>query len=232
MYKEIEKEIRDKGYEMVLQEYHDRLRQLFKEMLEYKHKQYDDDNTFEELMDMIDTSYYYYHDSLQETLDYLHNDRIYLDNDMEQVKKITEVDRIIKLKELYNIMMDESDNYKKHAYDYREYVLKDGETYDDIYRQLKDKFKVLFYEMLDYVGACYDKTRDDYEYLEAMVVNNYPFYGDKLRLLDSMAWSPDVTYIDILNSMESIYESMTKNYKKREELLREYRNEWNIDWSE
>ncbi len=47
-----------------------------------------------------------------------------------------------------------------------------------------------------------------------------------------MSWTPDITYIDILNSMENIYDSMAENYRNRDDLLKEYLEEQNFEWPE
>lgn len=210
--------IKDKGYKEIENEYIHKFLSLFKQMLAYKKINYNDNWTFQEFVDQIDTHYHYYHDELRETFF----------DDLET----SEIQRIMRFDALYNLLMEEENDYKKYAYYYNVYELKTGETYKDLYNKQKEKFVELFKEMLDYVDCDYNKENDNFDYLKSMVIDFYPFYMDKLIHLDVMMFSPSATYIQLLNSMERIYNSLSKNYKNREKLLEEYEVSQEFDWIE
>lgn len=233
-YQKINKEIKTEGYETVENKYKSKLIQLFKEMLEYKNKNYSNDWTFTMWLDHIDTHYHYYHDELQDTLYKVVYQEAYISSDFndddEDSIEISDIDKIMQLEDLYNILIEKNNDYKKHANDYREYILKDKETYADLYNKQKEKLIELFKEMLDDINYNYDKSNNDFDYLKSIIIEEYPFYTDMLIHLDVIIYNSNETYISLLNSMENIYNSLAKNYKNREKLLEEYKIEQEIEW--
>lgn len=233
-YQKINKEIKTEGYETVENKYKSKLIQLFKEMLEYKNKNYSNDWTFTMWLNHIDTHYHYYHDELQDTLYKVVYQEAYIGSDFndddEDSIEISDIDKIMQLEDLYNILIEKNNDYKKHANDYREYILKDKETYADLYNKQKEKLIELFKEMLDDINYNYDKSNNDFDYLKSIIIEEYPFYTDMLIHLDVIIYNSNETYISLLNSMENIYNSLAKNYKNREKLLEEYKIEQEIEW--
>lgn len=225
-YQKIEDEIKEKGYQAVEKEHINQLISLFKEMLQYKNKEYQENWNFREWIDSMDTHYHYYHDELKQTLNVVLFGSYELD-DFNDLIEVTEVEKMIQLKSLYYILTEKENDYRKFADYYKEFDLQNGETYQDLYHDYQEKMLSLFEEMLDYAKAEYDKTRKDFNYLKIMVTDYYPFYSDTLLHLDVMISDPRVTYIELLNSMSDIYDSLSKNYKNREQRLKDYQEE---DW--
>lgn len=231
-YKKIAKSIKDTGYEKVKEKCINNLIKLFKEMLEYKTTSYNDNWNLEEWLDHIDTHYHFYHEEILDTLRMVFSSFKYLEFTDDVEIEINEIEKIIQLKKLYLTLTEKDNDYKNYATYYREYKLKEGETYKDIQKKIEKKFINLFKEMLNYIGAEYEQDTDDFEYLQTLVENEYPFYFDTLTHLSVLKWDPNVTYIVLLNSMEDIYECLSKNYKNREELMKKYQKEQDFEWPE
>jgi len=185
--------------------------ELFKEMLAFKKKEYNEKWTFEEWLDMIDTNYHFYHEEILKI----------------NLNEKQEIDNLIRL---YEILKEEGNDYTKYAYYYRDYILENGQTYEKLYQGLKQKFILLFKEMLNEVKEMYDQNICDFDDLKVKVIDQYPFYFDTLMHLDVMISNKDTTYIELLNSMENIYDKISKSYKNREELLKKYKEEQEIEW--
>lgn len=227
-YQKIESQIKKKGYQVIEKKYINKLILLFKEMLQYKNKEYQENCSFKEWVECIDTYYHYYHEELEQTLEEILFSSYEVDN-YDELISVTKVEKIIQLKSLYYTLTEKGNDYKKYADYYKEFELKDGKTYYDLYHEYQEKIISLFEEMLDYAEAFYDKKRKDFDYLKIIVTDYYPFYSDTLLHLGVMISNPKVTYIELLNSMSNIYDMLSKNYKKREQLLKDYQEEWAFD---
>lgn len=231
-YKKIEKSIKDTGYDKVKEACIDTLISLFQKMCDYKNLSYNDNWNFQEWLDYIDIHYHFYHEEILDTHLMVFSNFKYLKFTDDVEIEVNEVEKIIQLKKLVLILTEEENDYKKYANYYREYKLKEGETYKDIQEKIEEKFIDLFKEMLNYVGAEYDKDKNNFEYLQTLVEEQYPFYFDTLIHLNVLKWNPNITYIVLLNSMEDIYENFSKNYKNREKLMKIYQEEQEFEWPE
>lgn len=226
-YEKLEKEIQEKGYEKLKNEKIEKLIQLFKEMLKYKNKEYNENWNFREWIDNVDTYYHYYHELFMKTLEKINYGYISLDTEYYSYDSIEvdEVERIRDIISLYNCLADEEDGYKNYAYFYKDFELKEGQTYSDLYNLQTEKFVKLFKEMLDFQNVEYNKDDNYFEYLSNCVSEHYPYYRDILMHLDVMMWNPTETYITLLDSMEKIYDNLSKNYKNHEQNMKDYQKE-------
>lgn len=212
-------------------------------MLTYKNKAYDDNWSFEQWIDNIDTHYHFFNESLNTVLRiirfgyYFEDDYDYNYNEIE----VDDVEKIIALQDLYEELADENAGYKHLAYYYKEIELEEGQTYSDVYELEKKKMMELFKEMLEFVNVkCCDDSSNylkssaneeennksysyDLEDLASLVKQHYPYYNNILIHLSTLMWNPNVTYIVLIDSMEKIYESLSKSYKNREKDLQEYK---------
>lgn len=213
------KEIKEKGFEKVLEEREEKCRKLFKEMLEYKNKEYDKKWNIEELI--IKTSQYYnfYYDELREIEQAISGKLIEFDIE-EELFEISDIERIILIDENYNLIVDEG--YQKVAYMYRDFELKDGQTYDDLYDLEYQKLERLYKEMLEFLG---EKDLENEKNLEGRMLGKYPFYTLDIRKINS--YEP-CSIIERLNTMENIYEKLSKDYKNYEENMKKYEKFMNI----
>lgn len=240
-YNEIRNEIQKNGYKTEEKKQIDKLIKLFKEMLIYKNKSYDDNWSFDEWIDNIDTQYHFFNESL-DTVVRIIKFGYYIEDDYNYNEtEVSDVEKIIALQDLYKELIDEDEGYKKFAYYYNEIELKDGQTYSDVYELEKKKMVELFKEMLEFVNVkCCD---DSYNYLKSseneevnensyscdiddlmpLIKQYYPYYNNILNHLSALMWSTSVTYIVLIDSMEKIYESLSKSYKNREKDLQEYK---------
>ena len=228
-YEKVKNEIRDKGYEKVKNEKIQKLISVFKEMLDYKHKNYNDQWCFEEWIEVIDRYYHFYHENLESTLSQIQSNTLCRSIYMDYQVYITtdEAENIIALDDLYYILDPENGEYKDIAYFYEDIELEEGQTYEDLYNEKKEKFIELFKEMLDYRNVKHEEN--SFETLKALIRDNFPYYRDSLISLSVMMSNPTETYISLLNSMDSVYNYFAKTYKNHEENMKKYNEEMEND---
>lgn len=102
---------------------------------------------------------------------------------------------------------------------------KENQKYKEEYQLQKKRFIKLFQEMLDFISADYEKDREDFDYLQAEVTVNFPFYSNILIHLSVRMWSVDETYPELLEGMRNIYNKLAKDYKNYEQHMAEYNEE-------
>ena len=224
-YEYVKNEIQEKGYEKLKNQKIKKLISVFKEMMDYKHKSYNNKWSFEEWIDVIDKYYHFYHDTLVNTLNQIQTNTlcrsIYMDY---QVYINTDnVENLIALDDLYYELDSETGDYKDFADFYEDIELEDGQTYKDLYEERIEKFIELFKEMLNYINVQHED--DSFEGLRAKIRENFPYYNDSLISLNVMMSNPTETYISLLSSMNSIYNYFSKTYKNHEENMKKYEKE-------
>lgn len=224
-YEFIKNEIQKKGYEKLKNQKIKKLIFAFKEMLDYKNKSYDDKWSFEEWIEVIDKHYHFYHDTLERTLTQIQSNTlcrsIYMD--YQVYIKTDDVENLIALDDLYCELDPETGDYKDFADFYEDIELEEGQTYEDLYNEKKEKFIKLFKEMLDYINVKHEEN--SFETLKALIRDNFPYYRDNLISLSVMMSNPTETYISILSSMDRVYNYFAKTYKNHEENLKKYNEE-------
>ena len=224
-YEFIKNEIQKKGYEKLKNQKIKKLISAFKEMLDYKNKSYDDKWSFEEWIEVIDKHYHFYHDTLERTLTQIQSNTlcrsIYMD--YQVYIKTDDVENLIALDDLYCELDPETGDYKDFADFYEDIELEEGQTYEDLYNEKKEKFIKLFKEMLDYINVKHEEN--SFETLKALIRDNFPYYRDNLISLSVMMSNPTETYISLLSSMDRVYNYFAKTYKNHEENLKKYNEE-------
>lgn len=224
-YEFIKNEIQKKGYEKLKNQKIKKLISAFKEMLDYKNKSYDDKWSFEEWIEVIDKHYHFYHDTLERTLTQIQSNTlcrsIYMD--YQVYIKTDDVENLIALDDLYCELDPETGDYKDVADFYEDIELEEGQTYEDLYNEKKEKFIKLFKEMLDYINVKHEEN--SFETLKALIRDNFPYYRDNLISLSVMMSNPTETYISLLSSMDRVYNYFAKTYKNHEENLKKYNEE-------
>ena len=113
-YEKIKKEIQEKGYENLKNEKIQKLIPVFKEMLDFKHKNYNEKWSFKDWIEAMDKYYHFYHENFESTLSQIQRNilcrniymdyQVYIDTD--------EVENIIALDDLYDIIDKMSINKK------------------------------------------------------------------------------------------------------------------------
>lgn len=220
-YEEEKEKLKDKSIIDIRNEYKDKFITLFKEMLEYKKKTYSKDASFNDLLNKVYVSYYFFAEDLENIenaiekgyiQDDSYNEDYYINKDEDPV----EVSHYLSM--IYKNIKD-NDYYKSVAYFYHEFELKDGETYEDLYNQEKDKITNIFKEMLDYKNISYN-DKDTYNSLFNKVEETYPYLKDVLYGLYSSY--NDKGYITILDRMVNIEEALLRRYKNYDQEMIEY----------
>ena len=228
-YEKVKKEIREKGYEKVKNKKIQKLISVFKEMLDYKHKNYNNQWSFEEWIEVIDRYYHFYHENLESALSQIQSNAlcrsIYMD--YQVYIKTDEAENIIALDDLYYILNPENGEYKDVADFYEDIELEEGQTYEDLYNEKIEKFIGLFKEMLDYINVKHEEN--SFEVLKALIRDNFPYYSNNLISLSVMMSNPTETYISLLNNMNSVYNYFVKTYKNHEENMKKYNEEMEND---
>ena len=102
----------------------------------------------------------------------------------------------------------------------RDFELKEGQTYKDLYILKRKKLIELFKKMLEFVGENDFVNEDDYDKLKDKVIEKYPFYSSKLA--NNSHYVIERTWIEILSDLEDVYEELSSDYKNREENLKRY----------
>lgn len=87
------------------------------------------------------------------------------------------------------------------------------EKYQEVIDLIKKEYEVLFKEMLKFKEAEYDEC-DDFYILSSRIPLVYPEYSDKILRLGNCLMNPEETYLDVINCMLNIYESMKNGYKE------------------
>lgn len=224
-YEKVKKEIQEKGYEKLRDDKIKKLISLFKKMLEYKGKSYNENWNFGEWIENIDKYYHFYHEELSNVIEQIDYNTMYRNIyvDYQVCIKTDNIENIIALDELYDILSSENDGYKAFAEFYKDIELQEGQTYSDLYNEKIEKFVELFKEMLDFINFKYEKN--DFFNLKVLIRNNFPYYQDNLTSLDVMMSTPTETYISLLNNMDMIYNYFSKTYRNHEENMKKYEEE-------
>ena len=220
-YQDIENEIKEIGYSQMLEQRKEKLIQLFKGMLEYKHKEYNENWDFKQFAEKINQYYNIYSDSLWNAVSASYMSSVEFDIEEDSIP-INEIESIMFLDDFYNELTCKDDDYKNYADFYTDFELEDGQTFRDLYNLEIKKFIELFKDMLDFQNIEYDKNDNNLERLKWKVMKVYPYYHAMLfRLISS---DPNVTYIQELDSMERVYNRIANEYKNHEENLLKYKD--------
>lgn len=224
-YEKVKKEILEKGYENLKNEKIQKLISVFKEMLNYKHKNYNEQWSFKEWIEVIDRYYHFYHEDLEDTLSQIQSNilcrSIYMD--YQVCIETDEAENIIALDDLYYILDSETGDYKNFADFYEEIELKEGQTYEDLYNEKEEKFIDLFKKMLDYINIPHEDN--SFENLKSLIRQYFPYYSDNITSLSVMINNPTKTYISLLNDMDMVYNYFTRTYENHEENMKKYNKE-------
>ena len=228
-YEFIKNEIQKKGYEKLKNQKIKKLISAFKEMLDYKHKSYNDKWSFEEWIEVIDKYYHFYHDTLKNTLTQIQSNTLcrWIYMDYQVYIKTDDVENLIALDDLYCELDPETGDYKDFADFYEDIELEEGQTYEDLYNEKIEKFVGLFKEMLDYINV--EHEENSFEALKALIRENFPYYSDNITSLSVRMGNPTETYISLLSGMDSVYNYFVKTYKNHEENLKKYEEEMKND---
>ena len=203
-YKDISKYLEDKDFEDILDDKIDILKKTYKSMLKYKDKKYDPTWSFKELSTIVSNYYNYYYDDINLAYQIAISNTIY--NKKEDYETIiTDTERILLLDEIISKLS----NYQEHAYDYEDFELESGQTYEDLLDLEDLKYEELYKEILDYHNIEYNEG-DNYEELAIIY---YPPLKDILKIVHSASLHSG-TYIDILDTMEKYYNKIKEDYKK------------------
>ena len=148
----LKEDIKIKGFEKVLEEEKEKLRVLFKEMLSYKNKSFNDDEDFFSLLNKVYYDYHYFESDFQiaKTAIKYHqfSGNSYYE---EEPVDISEERVIFILRELNMTLRDEKRGYKKYADYYEDYNLYDDKQYMIILKEEIKKFENLLKEVLDFL---------------------------------------------------------------------------------
>ena len=220
-YEEERENLKGKSIIDIRNDYRDKYTELFKEMLDYKKKTYPKNITFNELLEKVYISYYYFAEEFENIeraieegyiQDDSYDEEYYINKDDDPVEIVHYLSMTYK-----NIK--DNDYYKSVANFYHEFELKDGETYEDLYKREKNKIKDIFKEMLDYKKVSYN-DKDTYNSLFNKVEETYPYLKDVLYGLYSNY--NDKSYITILDRMVNIEETLLRRYKNYDKEMIEY----------
>ena len=208
-------EKKKKDFETLLNERENKCRKLFKEMLEYKNKEYDENLDIVELIGKVIQYYTFYAGELRVLKQALIGNTIQFDIDGDLVE-VNDNGRLVLIDKYYNLIVNE--DYKKVAYMYKDFELKDGQTYDDLYDIEYEKLDNLYRKMLEFLG---EKDLENEKNIEGKMLEKYPFYLLDIKRINT--YEPYSTVIERLNIMENVYEKLSRDYKNYEENMKKYK---------
>lgn len=220
-YYSIEKEINENGYDKLIEQRKEKLIQVFKEMLEFKNKEYDENWNLQQFAEKISQYYNFYSEELWNTISAANMGSVSYDIEEDSIR-INEVESIMFVDDFLEELTNEDDDYKKYANFYRDFELEEGQSFKDLYNKEIEKFIKLFKDMLDYRNIEYNKDEKSFDKLKWKVMEYYPYYHAMLFHLISP--NPNTTYIQELDSMENVYETISNEYKNHEENLIKYKD--------
>jgi len=224
-YNKVSQDINKKGYLYLYQQKIQKLTALFKEMLNYKNKKYDNSISFLDLLDKIDNYYNFYTEDLDLIRKIYKSQDIFISDEYHQIEKIyhlNDIEKLIILEQVYNTITNPKDDYKNYANFYIDIDLQPGRTYKTIYQDKMTKLITLLKEMLDYVKAPYDSHDDYLAYLTSKVTEYYPFYLDNFILLQATISNPHNNYITCIDTLERTYRYLSHYMENYQEKLKEY----------
>ena len=70
---------------------------------------------------------------------------------------------------------------------------------------------------------------NDFNKLETLVIENYPYYEDSIRYLRASMFDSEETDIVRINDIENTYENLSKDYKNHEQNMKKYQEELDED---
>ena len=136
----------------------------------------------------------------------------------EELIDISEIEVIQNLRYLYSELLDLDSNYKKHAYDYIDVDLKEGETYSLLIDGKEEELESLFQEMLDYKNISYSKELS-VDSLALKVSEEYKEYQDYIQGAFLQRYSNLAnSYIDILDALDRMLKYLADYKTKKHEI--------------
>lgn len=205
IYLDIKSEINEIGFDKLIEKEKKKLIGKFKEMLDYKHIEYSEDMDFLELMGLVSHYYnyasYYFDDCYYSLVEgYVYNDL-----DMEEKIYLNEVEILWNVRDLYL----ELNSYKEHANDYIDIEINSSDEYTKLIKELKEKYRMLYKEMLDFVDVKYEES--DFDYYRCLVEEHYPWYRNLIHDLFGN-FSLKENYVTQLDYVSKVYEELSKTY--------------------
>lgn len=211
-YKTLKMQINEIGFKTLEEEHKTKLINLFKEMLDFKHKNYKEDDSFADLCKKVDIYYNIYHSIFENCFKAVYSRTVNGKNEDRESVELDETEVIMVLKDTYEYLTYEDDDYTKYADFYIDIDLEDGQTLDYVYKELQDRFENLFKEMLDYKKVEYDKKETSYKKLTDLICKYYPYYKSSLN--NYYFYSDKATYVQLIDYSQRLYNKMSKDYKK------------------
>ena len=138
-YKVKEIEINEKGFQEMRDTAANNLRELYIEMLQFKNKDYDKNASLRELTKKAAHYYNFLQEDIYNAETALYGGFITVDVEQPEII-LNETERIIIAENLISYLTpsENDDGYKAYAYYYKDYDLKDGQTYSDLYDEKEE----------------------------------------------------------------------------------------------
>ena len=216
-YNKQKERIEKEGFENLDKTLKDGLREVFCKMLDYKKRKYDKNASLPDLIKELTLCYYDYEWLLEKTYEILKMKGIYKDTIRDDfwTVRADDVEYIDILEETYNFFATDENTYKNYDKHYEEITLKDGQTLEDLYNEEREKLRLLFIEMLEFLNVEIKET--NYYYLESRVRIHYPYYSSLLT-----RGSHSYSYIESYYIAKSNYEILKAGYKEHDEFMKKY----------
>ena len=218
-YNGLKQKIEKEGLEKLEGEVLKNLREIFCKMLDYKNRKYNKDGSLSDLIGELVLCYSDYKWIFDETYTMLKR-FIYKDTMRDDfwMVKADDVEYISSLEFAYKYFAENEDNYKNYKQYYEDITLKEGQTLKDLYNEEREKLKLLFAEMLDFINIEIE-DRNNYYTLEALVREYYPYYSQNLISIEG---AHTYSYIDLIHTIKTNYDYFKRTYQNHKEDLIHY----------
>lgn len=210
----------------------EKLTSLFHEMLDFKHKEYDENLSFDDLLELTSIHYNYCSYRFTDAYHAVKYGKVYvLPSDADNPFRDSEEDLTLSidgvlemLTALYDELTEKDNDYKKHANDDVDIDLSGGKTLKELAQEAENRFVPLFQEMLDLEKVSYDAKKDNtFSSLYLKVIDAYPWYRDLLFHLHYQIHTDlDSSYVDVINTCAWSLKRLQGYKKERDAFYQEH----------
>jgi len=219
-YNKLKDRIEKVGFEKLEAELKEKLKDIFCKMLDYKNRKYKKDATLLELLDELYLCYTDYEGLFDTTYSMLKYRTIHRDTMRDEFWTIhaDRVEYISNLEFTYSFFAKDENNYKDYEQYYEDIELKEGQTLKDVCDEEKEKLRLLFIEMLEFINVDIPEKKD-YSSLEVLIREYYPYYTDCFTILNGTII---YSYLKTIHYLRDFYDYFKETYKNHKEMLKDY----------
>lgn len=219
-YQKQKERIEKEGFKKIDKQIKDGLKEIFCKMLDYKNRKYDKNSSLVELIEELELCYADYKYLFDDTYTMLKAKFVYRSTERDDfwIIHADDVEYICNIEFTYKYFAENEDNYKNYNQYYEDITLKKGQTLKDLYEEEREKLRLLFIEMLEFIKIDIPNDKN-YNNLELLVRKYYPFYYDCFVVMYGTA---SYSYIDSIHYLRSNYAYFKRTYQNHKKMFIDY----------